>query len=452
MVTAHMTQWSVYTDASWRATLPPQAQAMFGTQGTHEGCGALFLSADTPDWCAHIAAVRFEIPPTLRSLGGTAQVAELLAIHTGLQLLNSLQLRGTVYSDCLAAVKQITRRWTPGSAFHATGAALVTAARALLSPTITVQWTKGHPERSDTPPPAWTRQQWGIFLADALTKHRDVGTLPHSPIPHLRVCPVLLRDLLASITPSPVWQWADKDSAPPLGNLRATLSHHRVLAYRVNRDQIRAFRGAPPIWSSSHQTMGPCSWLHRRQPLRQRVQGLRVLWDLRWHGENRAIATRSQDPQVSACPICHRFWSKTHVLCNCPGTSSARSGGSHDLTLAINRFPPGPMLDLGRKFHALLITPNQPDLMARRWAGQWDPAAIASLRPEIASCTRKQIKAVLGHIGRITSSTAAACWREFMALARELTLSPLDHPLPHPLADGQTSTLDWDPRLGEDHG
>ena len=186
--------WSVYTDASWRATHPPQAQAVFGTQGTHEGCGALFLSADTTDWCAQIAAVRFEIPPTLRSLGGTAQVTELLAIHAG-----KSPWRGLL--GCLAAVKQITRRWTPGRAFNATGAALVTAARALLSPTI----------------PAWTRQQWGIFLADALTKNRDVGTLPHSPIPHLRVCQVLLRDLLASVTPLPVWQWADNDSAPPSG-------------------------------------------------------------------------------------------------------------------------------------------------------------------------------------------------------------------------------------------
>ena len=82
--------------------------------------------------------------------------------------------------------------------------------------------------------------------------------------------------------------------------------------------------------------------------------------------------------------------------------------------------------------------------MARRWAGQWDPAAIEALCTEIASCTRKQIKAVLGHIGRITSSTAAACWRDFMAMARELSPSPLDHPPTRPLADGQTSTLDWD--------
>ena len=131
--------WSVYTDASWRAKKPLHSLAVFGTQGTHEGCGALFLTADSPDWCSHIAAVRFEIPPTLQALGGTAQVVELQAIYAGLFLLHSLNLRGSIYSACLAVVKKITRRWTPDRAFQDAGTALVAAARALRSDTITVQ-------------------------------------------------------------------------------------------------------------------------------------------------------------------------------------------------------------------------------------------------------------------------------------------------------------------------
>ena len=47
-----------------------------------------------PDWCSHLLAIRFDIPPTLRSLGGTAR--ELLAIQAGLHLLHALHLRGTV--------------------------------------------------------------------------------------------------------------------------------------------------------------------------------------------------------------------------------------------------------------------------------------------------------------------------------------------------------------------
>ena len=66
--------------------------------------------------------MRFEIPLTLFSLGGTPQVAELLAIQAGLQLLHSLHLRGTVYSDCLGAVKKISRRWSTGRSFLDAGA------------------------------------------------------------------------------------------------------------------------------------------------------------------------------------------------------------------------------------------------------------------------------------------------------------------------------------------
>ena len=444
--------WSVFTDASWRAIHPPPAQTVFGIQGTHEGRGVLFLSADLPDWCSSVIAVRFDIPPTLHSLGGTAHVAELRAIHAGLHLLHTLKLQGSIYSDCLAAVKKITRRWTPGRAFQDTGATLVTASRALRSDSIKLHWIKGHPERSDVLPSSWSRQQWGIYIADALTKNREIGSLPHSPIPSIRILQIPLSDLQATITPAGTWQWADNVGAPPLGNLRSMLSHHRVLAYRVNRDKIRTQRGAPPIWSSSHQALGLTSGIHRGQPLRKRVQALRTFWDLRWHGENQEIATHFRDPQVSACPICHRFWSQAHTLCDCPSTTSARTEGSLDLTITINLLPPGPMLELGRKFQSLLIIPNQPDLMARRWAGQWDPAAIEALRPEIAHCTRKQIKAVLRQIGRLTSSTAAACWQDFTAMARDLSPLPTTTFVPRPLVEDQTSTLDWDPRLGEDHG
>ena len=110
------------------------------------------------------------------------------------------------------------------------------------------------------------------------------------------------------------------------------------------------------------------------------------------------------------------------------------------------------MQELGRHLQRLLIIPNQPSLMARRWAGQWDHAAIEALQPEIARCSRKQIKAVLGHIGRITCATTTACWRDFIRMERDLAPPQDASPPPLPSADGQMSTLDWDPRLGEDHG
>ena len=138
------------------------------------------------------------------------------------------------------------------------------------------------------------------------------------------------------------------------------------------------------------------------------------------------------------------------MLCDCPGTTVARMEGSPDLNLTVSRLPPGPMLELGRKFQ-MLLSFNQPTLMALRWSGSWDKVAIRVLQPEIARCTLKQIKAVLRHIGRVTSSTTTACWRDFTAMAKDLS-SPADpSPPPAPMVAGQLSTIEWDFRLSEDH-
>ena len=327
--------WSIYTDSSWRAITPPPSPSSVRI-------------ARVPQWsrgpvslCFDIRAVRFDIPPTLPALGGTAQVAELLAINAGLQLLHSLNLSGTVYSDCLGAVKKITRRWSTGRSFLDAGAALVTSCRTFLSERIHLKWLKGHPERSDIPPTAWSKQQWGICLADALAKNRDISSLPFSPVPILHTHSIPLHDILTTTSPPGTWQLLSPEGTPPLGSFHAMLSHQRVLAYRVNRDLIRATRGAPPIWVDSHQSVGASSWFPRPQPLRKRVQALRTLWDLRWHSENKAVATHSLDPQVSACPICRRHWTQAHVLWECPSTTGARMAGSLDLTLAVSRLPPG---------------------------------------------------------------------------------------------------------------
>ena len=131
------------------------------------------------------------------------------------------------------------------------------------------------------------------------------------------------------------------------------------------------------------------------------------------------------------------------------GSESGWLPGHHYSNYSSNS---GPHAGVGSQVPTLLTLPNQPSLMARRWSGQWDQGAIDALQPEIARCTRKQIKAVLGHIGRITCATTTASWRDFILLSRELTSSLDALPPPTPTAEGQMSSIDWDPRLGEDLG
>ena len=84
-------------------------------------------------------------------------MAELLAIQAGLHLLHTQA-----------------------------GASLVISCRTYLSDSISLKWIKGHPERSDVAHTSWTRQQWGNYIADGLSKNRDIGSLPFSHIPTIR--------------------------------------------------------------------------------------------------------------------------------------------------------------------------------------------------------------------------------------------------------------------------
>ena len=71
-------------------------------------------------------------------------------------------------------------------------------------------------------------------------------------------------------------------------------------------------------------------------------------------------------------------------------------------------------------------------MLARSWSGHWDPVALESLRTMIARCTRKQIEAVLGHIGRIIRSMTSDCWRHLVAT----TAQPFSCSSPHSFTPG----------------
>ena len=172
--------WSLYSDSSWRRATPLQAKAVFGLQGSHHGRGALFFSADLPDWCSDISAASFEIPLTLRALGGSAYVAELLAIHAGLHLLSTLRLRGTVYTDCLSAVKKINRRWFPGSSFQEAGATLVGLA-GLTYPTRSPSSGLKDTLSSPTNPPPFGPDTNGAYISRTLSPR--IGTSVPYPTP-----------------------------------------------------------------------------------------------------------------------------------------------------------------------------------------------------------------------------------------------------------------------------
>ena len=78
------------------------------------------------------------------------------------------------------------------------------------------------------------------MTADAMAKNKEIGSLPHSRVPTLRIHSIPFHEMHTAASSPEAWQWARLEGSPPLGNLRTMLSHHRVRAYRLNRDVLRA--------------------------------------------------------------------------------------------------------------------------------------------------------------------------------------------------------------------
>ena len=74
------TRWRVYTDGSWYASSPAQADVHFQAEGACEGRGAILLVPDTPSWETDtIISLPFHFPRRDPLLGGSAYLMELLA-------------------------------------------------------------------------------------------------------------------------------------------------------------------------------------------------------------------------------------------------------------------------------------------------------------------------------------------------------------------------------------
>ena len=189
-----------------------------------QGGGCIVVTQDSADWAsAPFYVLPFTVPSMAEEYGGTPINMELLAISAGLELLDALDLRGTVFSDCQGLVKKLLHphvlRRTPASA----GFPLIRAcARRLRHPSRTLQWVRSHPERSRTPRSAWDQSHWGIFFAN---RYARSPSAPPEPGIHLQIAEPISSVCIAegAIQPDD-WHWVTAGHAPLLGALGRTVS------------------------------------------------------------------------------------------------------------------------------------------------------------------------------------------------------------------------------------
>ena len=240
--------WRIYADGSWKARTTPHHDHYFSMGDSHCGGGSLVIMASDGDWAHHPIIV---LPITTEgldsTLGGSPTLMELLAITGGLQILSHLNLSGTVFSDCQGLVRKIDQRHVLRRNPTNAGYPLLRDCVRSLNPHRTLQWIKGHPERSRTPRSGWTQDQWGNYLADLFAGDRT--RTPPLDFPQLIIHPALTHEAIAQESIQPTdWHFIAPGHAPLLDGLRPDLAHASLLNYLQTRDASRAARGTSARW------------------------------------------------------------------------------------------------------------------------------------------------------------------------------------------------------------
>ena len=154
---------------------------------------------------------------------------------------------------------------------------------------ISLRWRRGHPERREKDHQAWSRDDWGSYLANLYAPPRA----DPSPSPITRILQVSFTDLAAfrqQLVPHTQLQTYDNRDEAVLSTLNARLLLARSHMYRCTRDQYRASRGALPRWRSTTPTWASRVWGLHKVSLRRRGTLLKTMWYQWRHGENKAVA------------------------------------------------------------------------------------------------------------------------------------------------------------------
>ena len=382
--------WRIYADGSWKPDPSPTPDDYFSEPGTHQGGGCIVVTQDTEDWAqGPIYILPFTVPRLATELGGVPMNMELLGISAGLELLDALRLTGTVFSDCQGLV----RKTPAGPGFPLFRACV----RRLTHPARKLQWIRSHPERSGTPRSGWDQSQWGIFLADLFAR------APASTPPlgfDLRIADSIPYQCISEGAIGPEdWHWATAGHAPLLGALRGTVNTLSLSAYLNTRDSARTLRGAPPKWAGTSARFAARLWNLSNRGIAQRGRKVRHIWDLRWHGENRAVANPTQDASLHQCGLCgHPHCGLAHIICECPNLTHARDGARSDLRYFATRQASKPAARVMRRYTQLLFEHPNLDRRGQLWLGHWTPPLRQALRPLLQPLTLREGQAILARI------------------------------------------------------
>ena len=286
----------IYTDGSWKPDPSPTPDEYFSEPGTHQGGGCIVVTQDTADWVhAPICILPFTVPRLAAELGGAPMTMELLGISAGLELLGALSVKGTVFSDCQGLVRKlhhpnVLRRTPAGPGFSLDPRLCPTPLPPLEETSMDTQSPRavGDPPLGLGPIPMADLPRGPLRACPRFA--------PPPPGLHLQVADSIPYQCISEGAIGPEdWHWATAGHAPLLGALRGTVNTLSLSAYLSTRDSSRALRGAPAKWEGTSARFAARLRDLSKRGIAQRGWKVRHIWDLGWHGENRAVANPTQD-------------------------------------------------------------------------------------------------------------------------------------------------------------
>ena len=150
----------------------------------------------------------------------------------------------------------------------------------------------------------------------------------------------------------------------------------------------------------------------------QRGAKVRQLWDLRWHGENQAIA--AADPATPNSLALRTPAMFANILCECSGLTHDRAGLHMDLTVLIGPLPRGPCRPLGRVYQYLLF--HRPDIAEREqlWTGLWTSDHRMLLSCPLHNCILREGTRTLVTLSTWATIGVTQLWRRFSELSHAI--------------------------------
>ena len=395
----HHCNYSIFTDGSFqKGRYADTYILMSSSEATAYGTAsaALIAIADSEDWLKLPVATLMLSPSDQAASGLNAFTSELIALTAAVHVQRAIPI-SDVFTDCksaLATVMQACSVTAKRSKLCAIRAA-VNSLRGSGRPNIT--WKRSHPERCHPDDSSWSRNDWGIFLADLAAKGDFNEMLKYHD--NITCIDTSLTSLLTDLIPPGLWYWAKLNTVTPA--LLSPIKCHaadRVSNYFEKRDIERTKRimhdaaihrpqdmsqddiddEEDALWVQGHKwtdtSLGLANrcWRTIAKGIIQSNSILKNVLDKYWHGKNRA-----KDPSApctaALCRICNAEDSQVHILLQChhPDLDDIRANAINDVLSLVDELisVSTPLCDYATNLIQFFSSHFTVD---RLWLGTWN--------------------------------------------------------------------------------